>query len=120
MITILVIAALFALAVSAAAVFIYRMVSAVKLEDRTYADRPPKLLLVVWPLVTVLAFYLGNRLSVEYREQTIRRLRKAELDYALSPQQWFAARIVYAILIGGQLEERRHPGAGDDIWILLS
>lgn len=90
--------ALFALAVMALAVFFYRVLTAVQSEDRTYADKPPGLLRAVWPLIDVLAFYLGPRLSVEYREKTIRKLRKVELDYALSPQQWFAAKVAYALV----------------------
>lgn len=94
-------AALFALTVVCVTVFIYRIVTAVPGEDRTYADKPPGLLLKVWPLIEIAAHYTGPRLSVEYRERTIRRLRKVELDYALSPQQWFAAKLVYSVLIGG-------------------
>jgi tight adherence protein C len=90
--------ALFALAVMALAVFFYRVLTAVQSEDRTYADKPPGLLRAVWPLIDVLAFYLGPRLSVEYREKAIRKLRKVELDYALSPQQWFAAKVAYALV----------------------
>lgn len=90
--------ALFALTMVALAVFIYRILTAVQREDRTYADKPPPLLRAVWPLINVLAFYLGPRLSVEYREKTIRKLRKVELDYALSPQQWFAAKVAYALV----------------------
>ncbi|WP_432382454.1 type II secretion system F family protein [Duganella sp. P38] len=90
--------ALFALTVLALAVFFYRILTAVQNEDRTYADKPPSMLRAVWPLINVLAFYLGPRLSVEYREKTIRKLRKVELDYALSPQQWFAAKLAYALV----------------------
>jgi tight adherence protein C len=54
----------------------------------------------VWFAVQLVAHYAGPYLSVQYREKTIKRLRRAELDYALSPQQWVATKIVYAILIG--------------------
>jgi len=94
-------ALLFALSVVAICVFVYRIVTAVPDEDRTYSDKPPKSLARVWPLIEIATFYVGPYLSVEYREKTIRRLRKVELDYALSPQQWFGAKVVYAILIGG-------------------
>lgn len=94
-------ALMFALAAVAICTFIYRIVTAVPDEDRTYADKPPKALALMWPLIGIVTHYAGPRLSVEYREKTIRRLRKVELDYALSPQQWFSAKIVYALLIGG-------------------
>lgn len=94
-------ALMFALAVVALAVVTYRVVTSVPEEDRTYADKPPRALATLWPLIQVVTWYVGPRLSVEYREKTIRRLRKVELDYALSPQQWFSAKIVYAVVIGG-------------------
>ena len=95
-----VIAALFSLALVVLAMFLYRIFSAVPDEDRTYADKPPPALSRIWPLIALVTYYVGPRLSVEYREKTIRRLRKVELDYALSPQQWFSAKVVYAGLIG--------------------
>lgn len=79
--------------------FVYRITSAVPIEDRTYADKPPKLLLRIWPLVNFLNFYCTRWLTVEFREKTLRQLRKVELDYAVSPQQWFAAKLAYAFII---------------------
>jgi len=91
---------IFALAVVGLVAAIYRVTNAVQTEDRTYADKPPKLIARVWPLIEFVTFYLGGYLSVEYREKTIRKLRKGELDYTVSPQQWFAAKLVYGGLIG--------------------
>lgn len=90
----------FALAIVGLVVAVYRVVTAVQFEDRTYADKPPKLIGRVWGLVEFISFYVSPYLSVEFRERTIRKLRKAELDYAISPQQWFSAKIVYALLVG--------------------
>ncbi len=90
----------FALAVVGIVVVVYRVVVAVQVEDRTYADKPPRLIGRVWALVELFSFYVSPYLSVEYREKTIRKLRKAELDYAISPQQWFSAKLVYAVIIG--------------------
>lgn len=91
---------MFALAIVGGATVLYKVIVAVKVEDRTYADKPPKLLARIWILVEFTTFYVSKYLSVEYREKTIRKLRKGELDYAVSPQQWFSAKIVYAVLIG--------------------
>jgi len=91
---------MFALAVVGIVMVVYRVVNAVPDEDRTYADKPPRALALLWPLIVIVTHYVGPLLSVEYREKTIRRLRKVELDYALSPQQWFGAKIVYACVIG--------------------
>jgi tight adherence protein C len=90
----------FALAIVALTVAVYRVVTAVEFEDRTYADKPPKLLSRVWGPIEFITFYVSPYLSVEFREKTIRKLRKGELDYAISPQQWFSAKIVYALLVG--------------------
>lgn len=92
--------ALFALTVMVSGIFIFRIVTAVQQEDRTYADKPPGVLKRVWLLTQFINFYVGSYLSVEYREKKIRRLRKAELDYVLSPQQWFSSKLAYALLIG--------------------
>ncbi|WP_211471237.1 type II secretion system F family protein [Collimonas humicola] len=92
--------ALFAICVILLCWFVYQIVSAVPPEDRTYADKPPGLIRRVWFLVEIVSHYIGSYLSVEYREKTIQRLRKAELDYAMSPQQWVSVKIVYALLVG--------------------
>ncbi|NHZ98392.1 type II secretion system F family protein [Massilia sp. CCM 8734] len=103
MIEMYLLAGAFAMAMMFGAVFAYRIVTAVQVEDRTYADKPPPAMARVWPLIVLATHYLGPLLSVEYREKTIRRLRKVELDYALSPQQWFASKVVYACLIGAMV-----------------
>lgn len=95
-----ILATLFSLAVTGMAVLVYRIVIAVEHEDRTYADKPPKILRWMWAPISLVNFYLGRFLTVEYRERTIRRLRKVELDYAVSPQQWFSSKIVFAIMGG--------------------
>jgi tight adherence protein C len=91
---------LFTLAVLGLIAALYRFVTAVPTEDRTFSDRPPPLIRRVWFAIQLVAHYAGPYLSVQYRERTIKRLRRAELDYALSPQQWFATKIVYAVVVG--------------------
>ncbi len=90
-----------AISVAVIAFAVFRLVSEVPTEDRTYYDRPPFLMRLVWAPVQFAAHYLGPRLSMEYRETTMRKLRKAELDFSVSPQQWFASKLVYAVLMGG-------------------
>lgn len=91
---------IFALAIVGIVAAVYRVITAVQGEDRTYADKPPRLIARIWFLLEFVTFYISPYLSVEYRERTIRKLRKGELDYAISPQQWFGAKIVYALLGG--------------------
>jgi tight adherence protein C len=88
-----------ALSLAVTALSVFRLVSEVPEEDRTYSDRPPFLLRLIWSPTQFAAHYLGPRLSVEYRESTMRKLRKAELDFAVSPQQWFAGKLVYVVLL---------------------
>ncbi len=91
---------LFATALLGILASIYRFVQAVPREDRTYSDKPPQLIRQVWFAVQLVAYYVGPYLSIELREKNIKRLRRSELDYTLSPQQWVSTKIVYAILIG--------------------
>jgi tight adherence protein C len=90
---------IFALALLGIIAAIYRFVNAVPVEDRTFSDKPPRLIGSVWLAVQLVAHYVGPYLTIQYRETTIKRLRRAELDYALSPQQWVATTIVYAVLV---------------------
>jgi tight adherence protein C len=90
----------FTLAVLGLIAAIYKFVNAVPVEDRTFSDKPPPLIRRVWWAVQLIAYYVGPYLTIQYRERTIKRLRRAELDYALSPQQWVATKIIYAILVG--------------------
>jgi tight adherence protein C len=88
------------IAVSVVTLVIYNLVTAVPGEDRTYKDRPPGLLRMVWLPTQMLAWYLGPRMSVAKREAVLRKLRKAELDFAVSPQQWLGSRFALAALLG--------------------
>jgi tight adherence protein C len=90
---------IFALALLGIIAAVYRFVHAVPVEDRTFSDKPPPLIGRVWLAVQLVSHYVGPYLTIQYREKTIKRLRRAELDYALSPQQWVATTIVYAVLV---------------------
>ncbi|CAN5377976.1 type II secretion system F family protein [soil metagenome] len=65
-------------------------------EDRTWRDHAPRLFRLVWYPLQWIAFYLGPTLPVGYRQSTLARLRLAGLDYALSPEQFVAARLIAA------------------------
>ncbi len=87
-------------AVSMITLVSFDLMSAVPGEDRTFKDRPPGLLRMVWLPTQMLAWYLGPRMSVAKREAVLKKLRKAELDFAVGPQQWFAARFALAGALG--------------------
>ena len=56
---------------------------------------------MVWLPTQMLAWYLGPRMSVATREAVLKKLRKAELDLSVSPQQWLASRFALSALLGG-------------------
>lgn len=78
---------------------IYRFFAVVPDEDRSYLDRPPLGFRVFWPLIQAMAHYLGRFLSRDYRLATHTRLRRAGLDFMLSPEQFFAGKIMAAIVM---------------------
>lgn len=72
------------------------MVDNVPPEDRAYLDRPPFAMRLLWWPLQWVAYYLGAVLTLRYRQQLLKRLRVAGLDYALSPEQFVAARLLAA------------------------
>ncbi len=73
---------------------IYNFFAVVPEEDRSYLDRPPFGFRIVWPLIQALVYYLGGFLSRDYRINTHNRLRQAGVDFMLSPEQFFAGKLV--------------------------
>jgi tight adherence protein C len=107
-----VVSALFGAAIGASALLVAwllgRAVAAVPSQDRTYLDRPPWALRLTWWPLQWLSFYLGRALPVAYRQAVIVKLRKAGLDYMLSPEQFVSARLIAALacaLLGAWLAD---------------
>ena len=75
-----------------------RAVADVPDEDRTYLDRPPIGFRLVWWPIQWISYYLGRLLPARYRQAEMIKLRKAGLDYTMSPEQYIAGRIVAAVL----------------------
>lgn len=73
-------------------------INEVQLEDRTYYDPLPKLMQMMWPLVTVLTRRLAPRLNVTQLEQTHRQLQAAGQDYTLTPEEFYGLRLSSAII----------------------
>lgn len=73
----------------------------VELEDRTYYDPLPRLMQMMWPLVTVLTRRLAPRLNVSQLEQTHRQLQAAGQDYTLTPEEFYGLRAASAIAVTG-------------------
>lgn len=83
-----------------------RSITSLPPEDRTWLDRPPALVRVVWWPTRWIGHVIGPWLPPAYRELLLARMRLAGLDYALSPDQLLAHRIVFAAVgavLGGWL-----------------
>ena len=69
-------------------------------EDRHFLDRPALGFRLVWPLIQAVVFYTGHWLSDTHVQLTLARLKRAGVEYSLSPQQFFAAKCVAAMGFG--------------------
>lgn len=79
-----------------------RAVAEVPQEDREYMDPPPLGFRLAWWPIQRVAYFLKLVWPAAWQEQLMATLRKAGLDYQLSPAQFLAARLVAASL-GGAL-----------------
>lgn len=77
-----------------------RAIAEVPNEDRTYLDRPPLGFRLVWWPIQWISYYLGRLLPATHRQAVMVKLRKAGLDYTMSPEQFIAGRVVAAALAG--------------------
>jgi len=80
---------------------VYRLFAGVPLEDRTYRDKPPRVLGFLWPLIQLVAHYFGGVLYAAAETKFAFKLRRAGLDHALNARQFFALKILAVLLIGG-------------------
>jgi tight adherence protein C len=69
--------------------------------DAAGRDRPPLAFRLAWPLLRVLAFHLAWLGGTAGAARRGAALRRAGLDYALTPTQFIAAQIVAALLGAG-------------------
>ncbi|MEJ2611127.1 MAG: type II secretion system F family protein [Candidatus Thiodiazotropha sp.] len=75
----------------------YRLFSVIPDEDRSYLDRPPLGYRLTWPMINAFTYYLGWLASQNYRMVTQMRLKKAGVDYMLSPVQFLAGKVIGAV-----------------------
>jgi tight adherence protein C len=109
-----------ALAASLAVLAVRKAFVEVPTEDRQFLDPPPGMLRMVWPLIQLVSFRLAPLLSVSYRQKTQLLLRYAGLDYALSPEQFFASKILAAGLCALVLQFLLAPHGGASLfWLAI-
>ncbi len=97
-IMIFVIAALIAATIVALVVSLRNIKQSIRTDDRSYMDPLPGPLRMIWPIVNLLVQLIGDFLPVEQVEQVRLRMRKAGVEYLMTPVQFIATRIVSAIV----------------------
>lgn len=85
-----------ALSIMGALYAAYSLFRSAPIEDRTYKDKPPLLFRLLWPLIRLLSVSLRWSLSKKAEERYAILLRRAGQDYALTPAQFYAGKIVSA------------------------
>lgn len=94
---------LVALAVGLSAALVAWLISqafaAVPVEDREYKDPPPVGFRLAWWPVQWIAHYLDSLSSAKSRAALAAKLRRAGLDYSISPSQFQASRLVLAAVV---------------------
>lgn len=88
------------LSVALVAWLVTRTVADVPEEDREYKDPPPLGFRLLWYPIHWTSYFLGPVLSGKSYHALLGKLRKAGLEYTISPEQFIAARIVGALLCG--------------------
>jgi tight adherence protein C len=78
-----------------------RAISDVPAEDREYKDPPPLAYRATWWLVQWIGHVCGELVPRRTQAVLLLRLRKAGLDYCLSPAQFIASRILCAACVAG-------------------
>ena len=68
-------------------------------EEREYLDPVPKSLRKIWPMVNFYAFYIGERMPVEWIVKYQKSLAKAGLNYMMSPSQYLGLQLTGATLM---------------------
>jgi tight adherence protein C len=92
--------ALVAIAVTLFAFSTKQIVTEIPRDDRQYMDPPPTFFRITWPLVRLVSHHCGWMVTESMAERIHDSLRRAGQDYTLTPTQFFAGRVVGALLFG--------------------
>ncbi len=68
-------------------------------EQREYLDPLPRSLRPIWPLVNLFSYYIGERLPVDWLEYVASWLRRAGLNYFMSPSQLVGLQIASGMMM---------------------
>ncbi|QNA88724.1 type II secretion system F family protein [Massilia sp. Dwa41.01b] len=86
------------LSVALVAWLVSRVLADVPKEDRSYKDEPPMGFKMLWYPVHWISHFLGPVIGGKRYQTLLLQLRKAGLEYTISPEQFVAARLVGALL----------------------
>lgn len=92
--------ALIAIAVMLFAFSSKQIVAEIPRDDRQYMDPPPRFFRLTWPLVRLVSHHCGWMVTEAMEAKIQDSLRRAGQDYTLTPTQFFAGRLVGALLFG--------------------
>ncbi|WP_269532032.1 type II secretion system F family protein [Chitinimonas sp. BJYL2] len=70
-------------------------------EDRAYMDELPPMLRMLWPLVNFFEYHLTCRFPPDLLEKAHKSLRETGVGYLMSAEQYYALRILSALIAGG-------------------
>ena len=73
---------------------VYSVFRTVPVEDRQFRDRPVLGFRLVWPLIQACVFYFSPWMKEATVEATLLKLKRAGVEYSLSPQQFIASKVV--------------------------
>lgn len=78
-----------------------RIYKKVPQSNREFMDPLTPGLKLIWPLIRILAFYVGEKLSVDYLEKTSKKLQVSGVSYMITAEEYFAIRILSTLLTVG-------------------
>ncbi|MEK8046585.1 MAG: hypothetical protein CFE46_00235 [Burkholderiales bacterium PBB6] len=81
-------------ALALAAFSVWRLYQELGKAETIYRDRPPPGFRLLWPVINVFANTFGPLLSAAREAALLARLRKGGQEYALTPRQFFAGKLV--------------------------
>ena len=79
---------------------ISRLAVDVPAQDRIWLDPPPIGYRLLWWPVQWLAHYFGHLIPVSWQAKLLTRLRVAGVDFALTPAQFLAGRVLWGVVCG--------------------
>ncbi|ATC98656.1 MULTISPECIES: type II secretion system F family protein [Pseudoalteromonas] len=69
-------------------------------DTRDFMDPLPPSLKIIWPLVKIASYYIGERLPIDYLVKTNKKLQISGLSYIISAEDYFGIRLVVSMICG--------------------